>query len=57
MSSIPEVVQLAFEVDEENVSVINREGDRIPLFPSDRLSPFDLSESLRQAIITLMQDQ
>jgi hypothetical protein len=56
MSSIPETVQLSFDVDEDVVSLRLQNGERVALFPSDRLAPFNLEHSLQQAVATIMQD-
>ncbi|KKK65095.1 hypothetical protein LCGC14_2977560, partial [marine sediment metagenome] len=61
-----EVVTVHFEVDNEVVSVIDNEFNRIAIFPSERIgglvgfenpfSPERLAERLRSAIITVMSD-
>jgi len=66
-----EVVMVAFEVDNEVVSIIDDEFNRTELFPSERIGglpeqhaaiggmpigPHRLSERLREAIITVMSD-
>ncbi len=55
-----EIITVDFEVDDKVVSLIDLQGTRIPLFPSGRIngpgSVFTLDESLRQTIITIMQD-
>lgn len=55
-------ILLAFEIERGKVCIIDKEGERIPLFPASRLSRSrrrtgQFSESLRQAIITLMSDE
>jgi hypothetical protein len=50
MSSIPEIVHLAFEVGEEDVSIVQQNGELIPLFSSEKLSPFNLEHSLVLAL-------
>jgi len=56
MSSIPETVKLTFDVEEDFVCLRLQNGGRVPLFPSDRLSPFNLENSLQQAVATVMMD-
>ena len=61
-----EVVTVHFEVDNEVVSVIDNEFNRIAIFPSERIgglvgfenpfSPERLAERLRSAIVTVMSD-
>lgn len=56
-----EVVQVAFEIGDEFVSIILENGDRHPLFPSERIaiegSVFSTRrEALRQTIATIMED-
>jgi hypothetical protein len=50
-------VLIAFEVERGKVCIIDKEGERIPLFPARRVHRDErFSESLRQAIITVMSD-
>lgn len=52
-----EVVLVAFEVERGKVCLIDREGERIPLFPARRVHRDErFAESLRQAIIAAMSD-
>ena len=61
-----EVVTVHFEVDNEVVSIIDNEFNRIAIFPSERIggligfenpfSPERLAERLRSAIVTVMSD-
>ncbi len=66
-----EVVMVAFEIDNEVVSIIDGKFNRIALFPSERIGglpaqhaaiggmpigPTSLVDRLREAIITVMSD-
>lgn len=56
----PEEIQISFEVDDEVVSIVLENGDRYPLFPSDRITGRSVfptvRESLQQCIATIMED-
>ncbi len=52
-----EIIPIYFEVDDKVVSIVESDGSRTPIFPSERIGGMNTSAGrLRTAIITVMED-